>query len=44
MAALVVTEAQAENRDQGLPTYMSSQKAFDVVWQDSLAICLFLTK
>ena len=47
MAALLATEAQAENKDQGLPTYMASldtQKAFDVVWQDSLAVRLLLSK
>ena len=47
MAALVATEVQAENKDLGKPTYMASldtQKAFDVVWQDSLAIRLFTSK
>ena len=47
MAALVATEAQADNRDKELPTYMAplnTQKVFDVIWQDSLATHLFLSK
>ena len=47
MASFIATEAHAENQDMGLPTFIASldtQKAFDVVWQDSLAVRLFLTK
>lgn len=47
MAALITTEAIAENKDNGKQTYIASldtQKAFDVVWQDSLAVRNFLTK
>ena len=47
MAALITSEAIAENKDKGQHTYIASldtQKAFDVVWQDSLAIQNFLTK
>ena len=39
MCALMVTEAIAENMDHKLPTYIAAldtQKAFDVVWRDSL--------
>jgi hypothetical protein len=43
MASLVLTETIAENLDNNRPTLVASldtQKAFDVVWQDSLAVRL----
>ena len=46
MAALLVTEALAENKDLKQPTFMAAldvRKAFDVVWQDSLFQKLFLS-
>ena len=46
MAALLVTEVQAENKDLKQPTFMAAldvKKAFDVVWQDSLFQKLFLS-
>ena len=47
MAALIASEAQAEKKDLGLLTYMASlrtQKAFDIIWQDSLTIQILLNK
>ena len=47
MASLITTEAVAEQLDLGSPVFIASldtQKAFDVVWQDSLAVRLFLNK
>ena len=47
MASLTTTEAIAECLDQGKPVYIASldsAKAFDVVWQDSLAVRIFLKK
>ena len=46
MAALVVTEVIADRADMGKPTYMASldvQKAFDVVWHESLFRKLFMS-
>ena len=47
MASLLTTEAIAESIDEGQPVYIASldsQKAFDVVWQDSLSVRLFIKK
>ena len=47
MASLLTTEAIAESIDTEQPIFIASldtQKAFDVVWQDSLAIRLFIKK
>ena len=47
MASLITTEAIAESLDEDEPIFIASldtQKAFDVVWQDSLAVRTFLKK
>ncbi len=47
MASLITTETISESLDADKPIYIASldtQKAFDVVWQESLAVRLFIKR